>query len=143
MELLTDSELNWLINNHPRLTYLPSARMIVGNFLVNAKYRELATISDDYDVLIQLNYGDEFPTVYEISGKIKRMTRILNLPQSELHVNYDNTLCLIRPDKLKYHYSKGINIKDFMMHLESHLYWVSYFYQYGKAPWIAEKHGWQ
>ena len=98
MELLTDSERNWLISNHPGLTYIPSVRMIVGKFLVNAKYRELTTVSDSYDVLIQLNFGNTFPTVYETGGKIKRMAKILNQPLSELHVNYDNTLCLIRPD---------------------------------------------
>ncbi len=142
MELLTDRELTWLTKRHPSLTYIPSANIIVGTFQVNAKYRDLAEITEDYEVLILLNYGNVFPRVYEISGKIKRMATILNLPMSELHVNHDNTLCMIRPDKIKYSYFKGLNIRDFMKHLETHLYWVSYFYQYGKAPWVAEKHGW-
>ena len=128
MELLTDSEFNWLTKSHPGLTYIPSARLIVGKFWVNAKYRELAEITDDYEVLIHLNYGNSFPTVYETAGKIKRMAKTLNQPMSELHVNYDGTLCLIRPDKMKYYYFRGLNIKDFMKHLETHLYWVSYFY---------------
>ncbi len=142
MELLTDSELNWLIKNHPSLTYMPSARMIAGKLCFTAKYCDLAEITDEFDVLIKLHYGNTFPTVYETGGKIKRMAKLLNLPMSELHVNYDNTLCLIRPDKMKHHYPQGLNIRDFIRHLETHLYWVSYFYQYGKAPWTAEKHGW-
>lgn len=142
MELLTNNELNWLINNHPGLIYIPSARMIVGRFNIHAQYKDLATITDDFDILIKLHEGNVFPSVYETGGKIKKMGKILNLPMSELHVNSNNTLCLIRPDKIKLHYPKGVNIKDFMKHLESHLYWVSHFYQYGKAPWEAEKHGW-
>lgn len=143
MELLTDNELNWLTKNHSSLTYMPSARMIVGTFRVNAKYRDLAEITDNYEVIIHLSHGNAFPIVYEIGGKIKRMSKVLNLPLSEFHVNCNGSLCLIRPDRMKLHYLRGLNIKDFMKHLETHLYWVSYFYQYGKAPWIAEKHGWQ
>jgi hypothetical protein len=142
MELLTDNELNWLIKNYPELTYMPSARIIAGRFVVHAQYKDMTPITEDYEVLIKLHHGDDFPTVYETRGKIKKMAKILNLPLSELHVNSDDTLCLIRPDKIKLHYPKGLNIKDFLKHLESHLYWVSYFYQYGKAPWEAEKHGW-
>lgn len=102
----------------------------------------MASITDDFELLIKLHFGNTFPSVYETGGKIRRMAKMLNLPMSELHVNYDDTLCLIRPDKIKTYYPNGLNIKDFMRHLESHLYWVSYFYQYGMAPWEAEKHGW-
>ena len=117
MELLTDNELNWLTRNHPGLTYIPSARMIVGKFRVNAKYRELAEITDDYEVLIRLNHCNSFPTVYEIAGKIRRMAKTINQPMSEFHVNFDGSLCLIRPDKMKYYYFKGLDIKYFMKHL--------------------------
>jgi hypothetical protein len=142
MELLTENEQNWLVANHPGLTYLPLARMIAGTFQVHAKYQELENIADTYEVTIDLKHGNQFPTVYEINGKIERMATALNLPESDLHVNMDHTLCLIRPDKIMSHYHKGLNIKDFLKHLETHLYWVSYFYRYGKAPWQAEKHGW-
>lgn len=142
MELLTDNEFNWLTKHHPGLTYMPSARMIVGRFDIHAQFKDLSPITDDFEILIKLHSDNAFPSVYETGGKIKKMAKMLNLPMSELHVNSDDTLCLIRPDKIKIYYPKGINIKDFMRHLESHLYWVSYFYQYGKAPWEAEKHGW-
>jgi hypothetical protein len=142
MELLTDNEFNWLTKHHSGLTYMPSARMIVGRFEMNAQFKDLAPITDNFEILIKLHSGDTFPSVYETGGKIKKMAKMLNLPLSELHVNSDDTLCLIRPDKIKIYYPKGVNIKDYMTHLESHLYWVSYFYQYGKAPWTAEKHGW-
>ena len=142
MELLTDSEFNWLTKHHPGLTYIPSARMIAGRFKIHAQFNDMAPIIDDYEILVKFNWGNDFPTVYETGGKIKKMAKMLNLPLSELHVNSDETLCLIRPDKIRLHYPRGLNIKDFIKHLESHLYWVSYFFQYGKAPWKAEKHGW-
>lgn len=142
MELLTDKELKWLIKNYPGLTYITSARMIAGRFEIHAQYKDMARITENYDLLIQLHYGDVFPSVYETGGKIKKMAKMLNLPLSELHVNSNDTLCLIRPDRIKLYYPNGLNIKDFFKNLESHLYWISYFYQYGKAPWEAEKHGW-
>lgn len=142
MELLTDKELYWLSKSHPGLTYMPSARMIAGRLEIHAQFNHLAPITEDFDILVKFHCGNNFPSVYEIGGKIKKMAKILNLPLFELHVNSDDTLCLIRPDKIKLYYPNGIKIKNFMKHLESHLYWVSYFYQYGKAPWSAEKHGW-
>ena len=49
-------------------------------------------------------------------------------------------ICII-PPKEQIRYPNGFDLKEFMKHIQEHLYWISYFERYDKPPWKAQAHG--
>lgn len=140
---LTPQEECMLRYYQPELHYLPKANIIVGKFRLHAKFRDKETITDNFDVLINLDSGKELlPKVIEMKGKIKRMAQLHKSDLADFHQYNDGALCLARPDKIKEWYKDGFSFEKFMQHLETHFYWVCYKDRYDKEPWQAEKHGW-
>jgi hypothetical protein len=138
---LTDKEIFWLHKVQPGLTYIKGANILAGTFKYKAQYRNLETITDSYNLIIKLNSGSILPNVCETDGKIERMSRIMEKPLCDFHVNPNGTFCMIRHDKIFSMYKYGFDLKLFINHLTTHLYWISYYGIYGKEPWVAEKHG--
>lgn len=138
---LTYHDISWLYTAQPSLTYIQGANILVGTFKFCAQYRHLEIITDSYDLVIKFNTNSVLPKVYETTGKIARMAKVMDKPLIDFHVNLDGSLCMIREDKVFSLYKRGFDIKLFVKHLMTHLYWVSYYGTYCKAPWIAEEHG--
>jgi len=141
MVVLTYNEISWLWKVQPGLTYIHGANLLAGTFKYTAQYRNLETITDSYDLVINFNSGGILPNVYETKGKIEKMAKIIGKPLYDFHVNSDRTLCMIRNDKVTSMYENGFDLILFISHLTTHLYWVSYYGIYGKEPWKAEEHG--
>lgn len=141
--VLTKFEETWLRANHPWLRYFPLHKLIYGPFHFDATYNGVRII-DQYTLSIDLTpklYG-RLPIVYEDARRIKLIAKILNRPLCDLHVNEDESLCLIRPDKFFERYKYGVPLPQFFDHLKSHLYWISHVERYNREPWEGEKHGW-
>ena len=49
-------------------------------------------------------------------------------------------MCLIFPIKETEFYPNGFEFKRFMNHLETHLYWITFYDRYDKKPWEDEPH---
>lgn len=113
------------------------------SFTFRAQYKEGPIISDHYSIAIYCDYPSysPMPAVREINGRIKRMALVLGISTADLHLNYDETLCLIRPDKFKLWYPNGFDIKLFEQNLVSHFYWLCYRERFGDEPWKGEEHG--
>lgn len=138
---LTYKEISWLHKVQPGLTYIEGANILAGTFKYKAQYRSLETITDSYNLIIELNSGSVLPKVYETNGKIERMSRIMGKELCDFHVNPNGTFCMIRRDKIFSIYKHCFDLKLFINHLTTHLYWISYYGVYGKEPWKAEEHG--
>jgi hypothetical protein len=138
---LTYKEISWLHKVQPGLTYIEGTNILAGTFKYKAQYRSLETITDSYNLIIELNSGSVLPKVYETNGKIERMSRIMGKKPCDFHVNPNGTFCMVRRDKIFSMYKHYFDLKLFINHLTTHLYWISYYGIYGKEPWKAEEHG--
>lgn len=140
--IITDSDIIWLKVNYPTLTFYPEDNVLAGELAFSCRYMYHEEITDMYQILVKFNSREMLPEVYELSGKILRTSKIMSKSIRDLHQYEDGRLCLIRWDKLDYWYKNGFNIRDFMKHIQTHLYWTSYVDRYGVEPWPAERHGW-
>mgnify|MGYP000000910633 FL=1 len=141
--IISSSDIKWILEKQPGLHFSNTHNVFYGTFSFSAKYKDQETINDHYHLEIRCNEHSDtpLPAIYETSGRISRMSRILGIDTADLHVNYDNTLCIVRPDKFRLWYPKGFDIKIFEQNLTTHLYWLSYRERFGKEPWPGEEHG--
>jgi hypothetical protein len=132
-----------MLEKHPGLQYIYDKNMFVGVFSFRAQYCEGPVISDHFTIAILCNFptNSPLPAVCDLDGRIKRMALLLGVPTADLHLNGDDTLCLIRPDKFKIWYPDGFDIRIFEQNLVTHFYWLSFRERYGKEPWKGEEHG--
>lgn len=142
---LTFADVRWMNAKHPGLTYSEELNKFSGMFTFSAQYGDLDLISDHYQIEILGNCPKDspLPAVFETEGRIERMSIILNISKADLHVNGDNSLCLIRPDKFRCWYPNGFDIEVFERNLTTHFYWLSYRECFGCEPWKGEEHGGQ
>lgn len=126
------------------MVYDARDNIITGIVPFNLHYYDEPTIKDSYSIRIDLsrmNNRQELPLVYNPDGRIIRTAHRKHKEKGEFHINGDNTLCLMLPERFSSFYPNGFTIQEFMRHLCNHLYWVSYMELYDKEPWPAEKHG--
>lgn len=140
---LTTQEQEWLRVNHPKLFYYSDYGHIVGDFEFRATYNNI-TIKDRYEIDIALfKRHIVLPTVYVTNNRIERARCKLGRDRADMHIYEDNSICLIRPDKVKDYYPNLIvTIPVFMYHLTTYFYWQSYLETYDSEPWKGEEHGW-
>lgn len=143
--ILTENDIKWMTEKHPKMLYYAKYKALAGEFSFSAQYKDNERIDDHYKIAIFSDYPPDspLPAIFEIDCRIKRMSHILGIDISDLHVNYDDSLCIIRPDKFKLWYPNGFSIKVFERNLVSHFYWLSYRERYGIEPWEGEQHGGQ
>lgn len=144
MVILTDKEKDWLKANYSTLTYDQTSNSISGRMDINAHYLDLPVIKDSYYVRIDLSTmksRNELPNVYNIDRRIINAAKKKGKPTADFHVDGKGKLCMMFPLKFTKFYPNGFEIESFMAHLNSHLYWVSYFELYDKEPWRGELHG--
>ena len=114
--IVEDSDLQWLQDTYPGLSYDPDARVVSGDLDFCASYDatsdrlriEGATpdpavqsegrICDSFSVRIELEkVADsviDWPTVYETGGRCASVATALEIPQLDLHVSLDGSCCL-------------------------------------------------
>ena len=77
----------------------------------------------------------------EVHGKIKKISKELELPAVDLHINNDGTICLCIYEKEKNYFPNSFSVKVFFEEiLEPYLYWVSFYRKYKKPPWERYAH---
>lgn len=114
--IVEDSDLEWLRDAFPGLSYDPSARTVSGDLDFCAGYDAAAgrlriegaardpvvqsekRICDAFSVRIELekvaDSAIDWPAVYETAGRCASIAKALAAPQIDLHVNLDGNCCL-------------------------------------------------
>jgi hypothetical protein len=141
---LTSEEIKLLQQIAPDLIYNPRKNIIFGKINFDLKYGEVGeTIIDEYQIEIDLNHVNQgIPIVRETGGKIVEIAKKLGIPPLDLHISeFDHSLCLIIPPKIKDRYPNGFFLRELIYHIEEYLYYVSYFEKHGKEPWKSYGHG--
>lgn len=140
---LTESEISWLRDNYPELTFDSVRNSLSGNLHFCLQYVDSPVITDDYSIEVLFNEEDYslLPVVKETGGKIRHLAQLANIPLDALHQYDDDQVCMVRPDKVWQWYPYGFDLPTFMEHLKTHFYWVSHTATYGKEPWPGEPHG--
>lgn len=140
--ILNKKDYELLSEKYPELTYNKLDNSISGTFNFCRSYKE-KTISGKYSIEFKLEYGHGsiLPKVRETKGKILSMAKRKIKSEADFHLNSKNgDLCLILPIKEREHYPNGFEFERFLNHLETHLYWVTYYDRYNKKPWKDEPH---
>jgi len=138
---LTTDDKYFLETNYPELKKFENK--IEGEVKFKREYKGVK-IQDSYKILIALNLIDEntnLPRVFIIDAKIKEITEKLKIPQIDLHLIKNGEICLGMPPEVKKEFPFGFNVVVFMDLIEKHLFFISYFYKFGKPPWPEYAHG--
>lgn len=140
--ILTEKDFELLKAKYPDLTYNKLDNSIGG---VLSFYRTFNNkpIRGKYSIEFKLECSSAsiLPKVRETKGKILNMAKRKNKLKEDFHLNSDNgEMCLIFPIKEREHYPVGFDFKRFLNHLETHLYWITYFDRYNAKPWVDEPH---
>lgn len=140
---LTDSEIRWLGETYPELSYDTTTGFIRGPLYFKLKYNEVV-IADHFEILIDLASIDTragLPKVFNTDNRIKNSARRKNKSTADFHINGDGSLCLIFERKIDAFYPNGFELDRFIEHLSNHLYWISYYERFEREPWHGEEHG--
>lgn len=142
---LTKENIEYLKDKYPELNYSPEENLIRGLFYFCRHYQgeSIDSIYDVYQIEINLNILIEkiLPTVRETAGRILKIALDKGLKPADLHINDNNgEMCLIIPPKIKETYPNGFDLKEYLKHVEEHLYWISYYEKFDKEPWPAQDH---
>ena len=143
---LTAEDINYLKNKYPYLIYDKDAHLLNGIIHFDLTYPSNDGIRIkgrfNIEILLVKKEGTILPIVKETRGKIAKIVRRKNLENADLHLNSDNGgMCIIIPPKEKERYPNGFDLKEYLNHIEEHLYWISYFDRYEKPPWKGQAHG--
>jgi hypothetical protein len=142
---LSEEEVSYLNDNHPDLNYDREVNKITGTIRFDLKYQHVdePAIQDSYEIEIDLNLMDSgLPIVKETAKKVLGIAVKKGLHYHELHQNNSSgEMCIIIPPKIKERYPNGFELKEFLHHLEEHLYWISFYEKYNKKPWKEHGHG--
>ena len=114
--IVEDSDLQWLRDAFPGLSYDPSARVVTGDLDFCARYdatderlriegaardpvvQSERRICDAFSVRIELetvaDSAIDWPAVYEPGGRCASIAKALGIPELDLHVNSDGSCCL-------------------------------------------------
>jgi len=145
IKTLNKAEIELLTNEYPQLRYDVGKNAIEGILPFNLKFGpDGVVIIDQYVIEIDLNHVSEFgiPIIKETSNRIVEIAAKKGIPPIDLHLNNMNgSMCIIIPPKAKERYPNGFDLKELLRHIQEHLYWISYFEKYNKAPWKTYGHG--
>jgi len=139
---LTKQELSFLKSEYPDLKFDTGENTISGVLALNCTYKDIP-IKAKYNIEfhLEINGASILPRVRETKGKIIKMARRKNINPVDFHLNnIEGEMCLIIPAKEKQRYPHGFDLKEFLLHIEEHLYWISYFDRYEKKPWKDQAH---
>ena len=155
---VTTEDRAWIRKNYPGLEIRSSGNreIIAGVFQFTAAYNQaeneylinpvdtacpqMMVIQDQYDIRFSVhpNVRDGLPTVYETGGRIKTVAKERGLPDIDLHIYPDNSLCLVGALDEK----ATVALRDFLdRNVLQFFYDQSYFERYGRWPRGQYSHG--
>ena len=143
---LRSQDIEYLGIHYPDLAYDSDNDEISGKLSFDLEFEEVEEppIQDCYGVLIKLDdvSSEGFPKINETEGRILQIAKNNNMNKADLHLNdLKGEMCIIIPAKVKERYPNGFELREFLYHVEEHLYWVSYYEKFNKAPWAEYGHG--
>lgn len=124
---------------YKRMSLTPVKGKVVivrGEYEFSAKASKFPEITDSYKIEIHIppDFPITPPSVYEVGSKIPS--------DPDHHVNYDGTLCMGSPLRLRWKLARKPTIIGFAEEcLTPHLYGVSHKLQYGSFPFGELAHG--
>ena len=128
---LSEIENKYLHDNYPALSYDKAKNIISGRISFDLKYEfvDEPAIKDSYDILVDLNTIEDLglPKIFETKGRILGISRAKSISHHDLHLNNEQgEMCMIIKPKIKARYPNGFVLKEFLHHIEEHLYWISF-----------------
>ncbi|UOY06571.1 hypothetical protein L0P88_21940 [Muricauda sp. SCSIO 64092] len=141
--IISNDDLLFIAETYPLLSYIKSKNVISGVLAFDLIYNKIR-IKDKYHIEIEMCSvpGSLLPMVRETKNRILKIAKRKRIPTADLHLNNDRgELCLIIPPKEKERYPNGFELKEFLRHVEEHLYWVSFYERYEKPAWKDQAHG--
>jgi|WetSurMetagenome_2_1015567.scaffolds.fasta_scaffold53136_2 hypothetical protein len=139
---LSVDDVNFLRENYPGLTYTETDNTIRGILSFYRSYKE-KPVKGKYSIEFKLEHDSNsiLPKVRETKGKILSIAKRKGISKADVHLNNEQgEMCLIFPIKEKEFYPDGFDFKLFLNHLETHLYWVTFYDRYNQKPWKDEPH---
>lgn len=142
---LSEQDIDYLGDQYPELVYSEKKNTIEGILHFDLKYEKVEepAIKDRYEIVIQLDQVSEegLPKVYETGGRILAIANNKKIHWIDLHLNNSRgEMCIIIPPKVKERYPDGFDLREYLHHVEEHLYYISYFEKYNKEPWPQYGH---
>lgn len=141
--LLNQEDFEWLRVNYPKLSINTSSKLIEGEISFKIDY-EGYRISDIYTIKVDFGKLDNMglPRVFEVSGKIYEIARQHDVTVDSLHINSDQSFCMVIPGKEKDIFKNGFTIQEFFQNaIEKFLFQMSYYEREGELPWGEYAHG--
>lgn len=139
---LIEEDINFLRERYPGLTYTETNNTIRGVLSFYRSYNK-KPVKGKYSIEFKLEHDSDsiLPKVRETKGKILSIAKRKGISKADVHLNNEQgEMCLIFPIKEKEFYPNGFDFKRFMNHLETHLYWITFYDRYNKKPWPDEPH---
>jgi hypothetical protein len=141
--VLSEKDIEWLHTQYPKLIINLEKKEIQGELDLNRMY-EGYHIKNTFSIKVLLSRSPDtiLPKVFETSGKLTKIAKKLKKAPIDMHINIDNSLCLVIKDREKECFTKGFTIKEFFENcIQNFLYWISYYEKKERAPWGEYAHG--
>lgn len=141
--LLNTEDFEWLRTNYPKLSINTISKFVEGEISLKIDY-EGYRISDTYTIKVDFGKLDSMglPKVFEVSGKIYEIAKKYNVEVDSLHINQDQSFCMVIPGKEKDIFKNGFTIQEFFQNaIEKFLFQMSYYEREGELPWGEYAHG--
>ena len=142
---LNENDLIYLSTEYPKLKYDSENNTISGLLDSKLTYGKTGhTLKIKYHIEIKLETKEKsiLPIVRESKNEIVNIAKRKKVSLADVHLsNRNGELCLIIPPKENKKYPSGFNLREYLYHIEEHLYWITYFDRYNKPPWKAQAHG--
>jgi hypothetical protein len=141
---IEEEYIEYILKNYPNLECDIKNNFIIGNISFYREYKG-HSIEDEYNIKIDFNNipkNSILPKVFITDNKIEKIAQNLYVDKKDLHLNDDNSFCLILDLREKEYFPNNFNINKFFEELlEPYLFWVSYYKRYKKPPWQGYEHG--
>ncbi|MCK5714271.1 MAG: hypothetical protein KAI25_16230, partial [Hyphomicrobiaceae bacterium] len=127
---LTKEDLLWLNEKYPNLK--PEKDGFLSGEVEFHRIFNGISIKSSYFLEINLEpkQGSILPQIKEVRGEIEKISKELDVPTIDLHINKDNTntICLCIDKKERVYFPDGFFVQSFFEDmLEPYLYWISFY----------------
>ena len=139
---LSRKDVEWLATQHPGLNTKRDKKFIEGDIFVERSYNGVL-LSGTFSIKIELKHRPNtiLPKVYIVSKKLKNIAIKLNINMLDIHVNHDQSICMVISEKEHECFKEGFTIEDFFENcIEPYFYWVMHYDKFEAKPWGEYAH---
>ena len=141
--LLSKNNLTWILKKYPSFRYNSNKLELIGDMFFDRSF-DSKRIQDVYSIkiLLKAKTNSVLPQCFHIGNKIKKISSELQISLRDLHINDDDSICLMIDECEQAYFPDGFKIIDFFENiLEPYLYWISFYRKYNQPPWDDYAHG--